>query len=107
MENLYVSALWSDYHNLSSSTTSAIHATEEEANANCRNASDKIFKFHTQRQAERYVNALNRLCAAAWTPNQTPEEKEENGEIIRQTQPVLDESERLAVETLNPWDNEA
>ncbi len=101
---LYVSARWSNYHALKSHSSSAVHDTAEEANRCCLTSSDRIIAFDNLQDAESYVEALDVLCEAAWTPNQSLEEQFENGIRIEQAQNILDALKGKAIELMNPWE---
>ena len=102
----YVNAMWSEYHNLQEGTSTRTHETEESANSACESCNDKILKFQTADQAEEYVRNFKALCAAAWTPNQSDADKEENGIIISHANRNLEILDCDAV-SMAPWEEEA
>jgi hypothetical protein len=107
MENqnlVYVSVLWSDYQALRSTTHSRLYHSAAEANQNCTSNQDALLGFADRKDAEAYLQAFKNLCQAAWTPNQTDDEKEEDGRIIAESQKIMDDLDKKIVENLNPWE---
>ena len=87
MEKLFYAALdWGAYHNLDESAGSTgIYSSWQEAPTN-----SEILVFDRYQDAYRAVEIFKRLCSAAWTPNQTPEERSKNAQICAKAEAELE-----------------
>jgi hypothetical protein len=93
----YVSAIWSDYQRLSQVCSSQVHTSRFAAEAKLVTSEDSVVSFQSLEDAKKYVENMSILCEAAWTPNQTPEEKEDNGKRINKANRALNVLDKKAV----------
>ena len=70
---------WSEYHELSSTPLrAAIVRTHKAASDLAESYLDKVYGPLPHEAATELVTAFRDLCWADWSPNQTPEDRDEN-----------------------------
>ena len=104
-QTFFVMIPWEQYHSMNANASASIHETCDEALVAASRAiglaggwsGNHVWPVQGRETAQEIVDAFERLCIAAWTPNQTDEEQAENAVIRRAALDVFIEYEMCHV----------
>lgn len=89
MATVFILLPWSQYHKLDQFAQAQAFNSWAEARDSRGSYLDEVVEVDRE-QAENVIRAFESLCRAAWSPNQTGEERDQNARIIEQSDALLE-----------------